>query len=154
MGVALLIYKKADWQIILFARANALKGRDFYWGLSDCVMLSLMCLDTMCGTSLWEETKDTWCNRREAIKYKKEHGGFYQWLTMHGATEKPALDLMTGDFIFEDTNLFLENVGLVLDSEAVLTSNEKDGVIAVEHISQFGTTPKVLYIPTATEARA
>lgn len=147
-----MMVKKTQWQIILFARAHALQGRPFHWGLSDCVMLGLACLDTMCGTTLWEDTKDTWCTRKEAIKYKKAHGSFYAWLLKQGAVEKKSSEAMTGDFIFEDTELFLENVGLVLDTDAVLTSNEKEGRIAVEQMAQFGQSPKVLRIPTEAQA--
>lgn len=131
-----MISKTPGWEIRLMSKANALLGREFHWGVSDCVLVSLVLLDAMCETSWWLEGKDRWTTKAGAIRYRKKHGGFCDWLLGQGAVETERLAV--GDFIC-GTVEGLENVGVLVDIEndVLLSASEIEGKIGLASLDTF-----------------
>lgn len=142
------IVKIPQWQNCFNGRVYSLLGRNFYWGLSDCVMVCAQCLDSMCGTSWWEAYKDRWTSRRGALKYGRTYGGFYDWLAAAGAVEVAVPEL--GDFVFSVDKIGMEAVGTVVGGGLAITSGEAAQVIRLEQLSVFFANEdnlKILRIP-------
>lgn len=141
------IVKIPQWQNCLNGRVYSLLGRSFYWGLSDCVMITAHCMDAMCGTARWIEYKDKWTSRRTALKYSKKHGGFYNWLVAEGTVK--VTDPIMGDFVFVPNRIGMDIVGTVIGNDLVVTSSELSQVVELERLVAFTKEDdlRVLRIP-------
>ncbi len=124
-----------NWQPALYGRAHSLVGKEFHWGVSDCVLIAILCMDAMCNTHNWNNYKDKWSSKKQAIRFGKDNGTFRTWLLANGAVETD--DPCVGDFVHKEVVPGMDEVGVVLSNNHVLTASEKLKTVVVTSLDLY-----------------
>lgn len=120
--------RSADYLIRLASWASALAGNAFIWGETDCAMLCFEAADVVStGRSIASEYRGRWSSRRSALRFQAVHGDLEAALARGGVFRWNGSPL-PGDLVLHQHPTLPFVCGHVVLGEAVLTSNETDGV--------------------------
>lgn len=115
-----------NWDLALHRWSNAVVGRPYVWGETDCGSLVREAHALMFGTEIFGVKP--YSTRRQALYRHKATGGVQAVLEAHGATEVPMAFAQQGDVLIEALGDGLPACGVVV-GRYVIWATVEDGVV-------------------------
>lgn len=109
-------------------------GLPFQFGVNDCPLFTLGCIDIMLDTDYRKDFLGKWTDQKSAWKYSKKHGDIYEHLLRWGFERENIQFIQTGDIIIMEQSLAhakkWRSVAVCLGSKIAIVTEEY-GVIPV-----------------------
>ena len=68
--------RKEGWEIRLADCIHSMINKRFKWGVHDCSLMSLDCIDAMCNTEIASDWRGKYTNEPEAYELLESRGGY------------------------------------------------------------------------------
>lgn len=119
----------------LHAYVESQMGLPFKFGVNDCPLFTLGCMDVMHDTDRRKEFIGLWHDQKSAWKWAKKHGDIYDHLLKWGYKRVDIQFIQTGDIVIMEQNLAhakkWRSVAVCLGSKVAIVT-EDYGVIPVD----------------------
>lgn len=130
--------RQQGWETKLVEAIEAVRNKRFKWGRHDCSLLSLKCIDAMCGTNTLKEWQNLYTNEKEAYELLESKGGYDVIYTGYGLVKVEPAYAMRGDIAYIGKE---KAIGVVIGDHVVTTGLKGIEIVPINQIEKVWSVP-------------